>query len=100
MRHQGIKHNSVSHHTSSSLQTYYWIVGVSDNSGRGMIYGCKTSREEAEKIIGLIHNATCEIIESKTDNEDDFTREQRARVLTETGDIDLAYKRFDHRDRV
>ncbi len=100
MQHHRIKHESVQHHKVEGKQTYYWVVGVSDDSGRGMIFGYKLSETEAEEAVGKIHNAQCEIIPSHTNNEDIFSRELRGKTLMETGDIDFSYKKFDHTKRV
>lgn len=104
MRHPNIRHNTTKH-INSSNQIYYWIVGTSNSTGRGMIYGCKKSREEAEQVIGMIKNAVCEIVESRYSDESKFsesmfTREQRARDLMEKGDIDEASRRYNHTNRV
>ncbi|MCK9369860.1 hypothetical protein M0R04_08150 [Candidatus Dojkabacteria bacterium] len=100
MRHPNIKHPSTQHRKTEAKQTYYWIVGVSDASGRGMIFGYKTNMAEAEKAVEQIHNAHCEIVPSHTNNEDEFSRELRGKALMETGDIDVAYRKFDHTNRV
>jgi len=98
MQHRSIKHHSVQH-PKSDKQTYYWIVGVSNDSGRGMIFGYKFSKQDAEEAINKIHNAQCEIIESHTTDESKFSQELRGKVLMETGDIDDSYRKFDHKAR-
>ncbi len=100
MHHPSIKHNPVQHHKSEGKQTYYWIVGRSNDSGRGMIFGYKMSQPDAEEAINKIHNASCEIIKSHTNDEDKFSRELRGKVLMDTGDIDYSYRKFNHQQRV
>lgn len=46
--------------------TYYWIVGVSDSTGRCIIYGCKNTYEEAYQQTQKIINAETEIIPLQT----------------------------------
>lgn len=75
---------------------YYWIVGISDTSGRRIIYGCKESYEEAQKTEAGILNAECEIIPLKTKDSRRAAQMIRARVLNETQSIDETLKRFKH----
>lgn len=49
-----------------TILTYYWIVEVSNATGRSCIFGCKNSHQEAELEVAKLNNATCEIIPLNT----------------------------------
>jgi len=103
-KHHRISHRKLDHknveHRSSDNPVYFWIVGESSETGRRLIYGYKTSMEEAEKAKAKIHNATVTIYPLRTTDEDEVTRMMRAGVLEDTGDVDESYKRFRHTERV
>ena len=77
---------------------YYWIVGVSDTSGRRIIYGNKDTYEEAQKTVASILDAECEIIPLRTRDSRRATQMLRGGVLNETNSVDEALKRFKHEE--
>jgi hypothetical protein len=114
VHHPTIHHNSISklHHREvsrpmlakdsgneqrTSRQTYFWIWAMSKSTGAAIIYGCRTSREEAERVVNKISNASCEITELPTKDESDASRRLRALKLNRTQDIDKSLVKFQHK---
>ncbi len=99
VHHGRLRHNQLEHRQANEkpeVKTYYWILGVSDETGRRIIYGYKPSYQEAQLKASSIHNATTEIVALKTRDENSASRQLRALVLDETNDIDESFKKFKH----
>lgn len=109
--HPSIKHKQVNriHHSKMSSvnhgtiqhkeqkQTYYWIWAMSKTTGAAVIYGYRSSEQEARIVADKITNANCEVTPLPTRDEADASRRIRALKLDMTHDIDKSLVRFQHK---
>lgn len=113
MNHKTISHNSINklHHSRTSYlhhpkpgklehkqpdKTYYWVWAESDATGRQVIFGCKSTQEEAQSVVDKIHNAECRVTPLNTKDSAEAARRLRAIALMGNGDIDKSFRRFKH----
>lgn len=91
-----VNHNTVQHGEYGQKQTYFWIWAMSKITGAAVIYGYRSTEQEARKVADNINNANCEVIPLPTKDEADASRRIRAIKTDRVRDIDKALVRFRH----